>query len=375
MNLQAKSAELLPADVKTLSDVGISMDNQDRAGTYILKDDQHLMTETKIEGLEVLPMITALRKYKWLREKYYYKLVKRDLNEITAYCAEQKIPFGYFIHVDKGVKITDAYQAGFCITCAQSAQAVHNIVILEEDAELNLITGCAVEFGIESVRHYAVSEHYIGKNAKFTNTMVHCWGDKVKVRPCAGTSVDDNGMYTSNYICMRPAQDMESNPITWLNGKNASAKYETIIFGSKGSQITTGGEIYLNGENSGAELAHRAVCTGGKINQEGLLIGNAKDCHAHVDCAGMLLDPGEEGHIVSIPGLKALHPEAHMSHEASIGKIAPEQVEYLMCRGMDESEAISMIIRGFFDADFEYLGPKLDARIAEIAELAGHGEG
>ena len=63
-----------------------------------------------------------------------------------------------------------------------------------------------------------------------------------------------------------------------------------------------------------------------------------------------------------------------MSHEASIGKIAPEQVEYLMCRGMDESEAISMIIRGFFDADFEYLGPELDARIAEIAELAGHGE-
>ena len=148
----------------------------------------------------------------------------------------------------------------------------------------------------------------------------------------------------------------------------------TIIFGSAGSNITTGGNIYLNGENSGAELAHRAVCTGGKINQEGLLIGNAKDCHAHVDCAGMLLDPGTDGYIVSIPGLKALHPEAHMSHEASIGKIAPEQVEYLMCRGMDESEAISMIIRGFFDADFEYLGSELDARIAEIAELAGHGE-
>ena len=374
MNTSEKYADLLPADIKTLSDVGISIENSSRAGTYILKDYQHLLTPTMTEGLEVLPISTALEKYDWLREKYYFNLIKADQDEVTKYCAEQEVPFGYYIHVDKGVKITNAYQAGFFMTCSQMAQAVHNVVVVEEDAELNLITGCGIASGIGSVKHYAISEHYIGKNARFTNTMVHSWGEKVKVRPRAGTSVDENGIFTSNYICMRPAQDMESSPMTWLNGKNANAKYQTIIFGSAGSNITTGGNIYLNGENSGAELAHRAVCTGGKINQEGLLIGNAKDCHAHVDCAGMLLDPGTDGYIVSIPGLKALHPEAHMSHEASIGKIAPEQVEYLMCRGMDEGEAISMIIRGFFDADFEYLGSELDTRIAEIAELAGHGE-
>lgn len=63
-----------------------------------------------------------------------------------------------------------------------------------------------------------------------------------------------------------------------------------------------------------------------------------------------------------------------MSHEASIGKIAPEQVEYLQARGMEEREAISMIIRGFLDADIAGLGSELDDRIAEIAKLAGHGE-
>lgn len=374
MKTSKKSVELIPADIKTLSQVGISIDNGNRAGTYILKNFQHFITPVAVDGLEVMPISTALKKYRWLREKYYFRLIKSHQDEVTAFCAEQDIPFGYFIHVAKGVKITNPYQAGFFMTCSQMAQAVHNVVVLEEDAELNLITGCAVESGIGSVKHYAISEHYIGKNAKFTNTMVHNWGEEVKVRPRAGTSVDDYGVYTSNYICMQPAQDMESTPVTWLNGKNSSAIYKTIIFGSQGSYIKTGGEIFLNGENSGAELAHRAVCTGGKINQEGLLIGNAKNCHAHVDCAGMLLDPGTEGYIVSIPGLKALHPEAHMSHEASIGKIAPEQVEYLMCRGMDEGEAISMIIRGFFGAGFEYLGSELDARIAEIAELAGHGE-
>jgi len=42
---------------------------------------------------------------------------------------------------------------------------------------------------------------------------------------------------------------------------------------------------------------------------------------------------------------------------------------------MDEREAISLIIRGFLGADIEGLGPELDARLAEIAEIAGHGEG
>jgi Fe-S cluster assembly scaffold protein SufB len=88
----------------------------------------------------------------------------------------------------------------------------------------------------------------------------------------------------------------------------------------------------------------------------------------------MILDAQEEGFIESIPGLRGLHPEARMSHEASIGRIAPEQVEYLQSRGLDEREAISMIIRGFLGADIVGLGPELDARIAEIAELAGHGE-
>ena len=78
---------------------------------------------------------------------------------------------------------------------------------------------------------------------------------------------------------------------------------------------------------------------------------------------------------MSIPGIKAHHPDARMSHEASIGKLAPEQVEYLQSRGMEEREAISLMIRGFLGADIDGLGFELEDRIAEITELAGHGEG
>jgi Fe-S cluster assembly scaffold protein SufB len=104
-----------------------------------------------------------------------------------------------------------------------------------------------------------------------------------------------------------------------------------------------------------------------------LLIGNAP-CRAHVDCAGILVNPDRtNGVIESIPGLQCHHPDAQMSHEASIGRIAPEQVEYLQARGLSETDAISLIIRGFLDVDLKDLDPDLDARIVEIAELAGHG--
>ena len=362
-----------PADAEVMASVGVHVQGEDRSGTYILRDFHPLCLLARSDDFELLPIADALEKYDWLREKYYWKAVPADLDEYTARCAAAAESQGYFVRVKKGARIPFPVQACLYIAQGDIAQMVHNVVVLEEDSDLHLITGCATSHGVSSAAHFGVSEHYIGRNAKLTNTMVHSWGPEVEVRPRSGTIVGAGGTFVSHYVSLRPARSIQTNPRTWLNGEGASAKYLTIILGSKGSTINTGGDVYLNGENSSAELAHRAVCTGGHITQRGLLIGNAPGCRAHVDCAGMILDAGEDGFIEAIPGLRALHPEARMSHEASIGKIAPEQVAYLQSRGMDEREAISLIIRGFLDADIEGLSPELDARIAEIAEIAGHG--
>ncbi|MBN1487706.1 MAG: SufD family Fe-S cluster assembly protein [Anaerolineae bacterium] len=360
-------------DAAALAEVGVIVDARQRSGTYIQRDHKPLCIMAQNEGLELLPIAQALEMYPWVRENYYWNLVSPNQDEITQHCAAQKVPQGFFIRVKKGVKIDKPCQASLYMAHTNITQAIHNIIILEEGAELHLITGCVSQHQVHTGLHYAVSEHYIGKHATLTSTMIHSWGPEVIVRPHAGTSVEEGGTFVNNYVSLRPAGDILSRPTTWLNGKGASAKYFTVILGSKGSEITTGGDVYLNAEGTSAEIAHRGVCTGGHLNQEGLLIGNAP-CRAHVDCAGMLVDPGVDGYIESIPGLRATHPDARMSHEASIGKIAPEEVEYLQSRGIEEREAISMIIRGFLDADIEGLGPELDARIAEIAELAGHGE-
>jgi Fe-S cluster assembly scaffold protein SufB len=367
-------AQVDQADARLMASVGIMVKGTPRSGTYIQRDFYPLCLLAWSKDLELLPIAEALRRYEWLPEHYYWQAVPADLDQYTAQCAAAPEPQGFFIWVKRGAKISFPVQACLYMTRGDIVQTVHNVVILEEEAELNLIAGCTMRHGIYAGAHVGVTESYIGRNARLTSTMIHRWNPGSIVRPRAGTVVETEGIYIENYCSLQPAASIQTNPHTWLNGKGASVKYLTVILGSAGSLIDLEGEIYLNGEDSSAELAHRAVCTGGRVYQRGLLIGNAR-CRAHVDCAGMILGTGaDKGFIQSIPGLKSLHPEARMSHEASIGKIAPEQVEYLQTRGMDEREAISLIIRGFLGADIIGLGSELDARIAEIAELAGHGE-
>ena len=363
--------DLDKTDLDSLSSVGLIIDENNRSGTYILYDRCAFMIASIIEGLECLPIAEALEKYPWIKEKYWFKAVDEDFDKYTTAVASI-IPRGYFIRVKKGVKINFPFQAGLFISQEKSAMGIHNIVIIEEGAELHLITGCASKHNLRKGVHLAITENYIENNATLINTMIHNWGPEFEIRPRSATIVDDGGTYMSNYCSLNPAKSVQMNPFTHLKGKNSTAKYNTIILGIKGTFIDLGGIILMTGENSGAEIAARAVCQGGTIIQAGLLIGAAPNCHAHIDCSGLMMS--NDGLIEAVPGLRAMHPDAKMSHEASIGRIAPGEVSYLQSKGLTEEEAISMIIRGFLDIGIRGLSSKLDAAISEIMTVSGHGE-
>jgi Fe-S cluster assembly scaffold protein SufB len=365
--------QISPEDTAALKDTGVQLDSPERSGTMVVRDRKPVCVEAGTGDFEMLPLATALEKYPEVREKYFFKAMAADFDEVTRQCAAQKKPLGFYIRVKAGAHVKLPCQVAMYMTSENLAQIIHNIVILEDGAELELLTGCLTRHEVKRGLHLAVGENYVGKNARLVSTMVHSWGPEVTTYPRTATVVEENGRLESNYISLRPAKRVMSDPQTFLNGRGASAKYLTIVLSAPGSVISTGGKVYLNAEGTSAELLHRGVCTGGEMHQGGLMVGNAP-CKAHVDCSGMLLDTSGKGFIESVPGLLSHHPDARLSHEASIGKIDPEEVEYLMSFGMEEQEAISMLIRGFLGADIKGLGPELDARVAEIAAIAGHGE-
>ena len=326
------------ADHEILTSAGVSLDEESRAGAFVMCDHAQALLRTGSSGYELLPIADALDKYSWLREQYFFHAVASDLDDTVSRCAEEPHPLGFFLHIQKGSDISLPVQAVMYMKSDSIEQRVHNIIILEEDSRVHLITGCLAGHQSRTSTHIAIEELYIGKRAKLVSTMVHTWGADQHVYPFTGAIVEEGGRFESNYVSLRPAKLLVSNPQTWLIGRRASAKYLTVVLASPGSTMETGGVVHMDAEETAAELAHRGVCTGGVMKQGGMLIGNSS-CKAHVDCAGMLLDSGDDGYIESVPGLCSRHPDARMSHEASIGKIAPEEVAYLMSKGMEERES------------------------------------
>jgi hypothetical protein len=229
----------------------------------------------------------ALRKYEWLKD-YWWKAVDVDADKYTAQ-AELQQHQGYFLRALPGAKAEFPLQA--CLYMGQEgmAQNVHNIIIAEEGSELHIITGCTTAQGVRSGLHVGVSEFYIKKNAKVTFTMIHNWAEDVAVRPRTGTIVEENGVFMSNYICMRPVKTLQMYPTTYCIGENATVRYNTILSASKGSNMDVGSKVFLRAKGSRAEVVARAISKGGAIVTRGNLIGEVPGIKAHLECRGLIL--------------------------------------------------------------------------------------
>jgi Fe-S cluster assembly scaffold protein SufB len=60
--------------------------------------------------------------------------------------------------------------------------------------------------------------------------------------------------------------------------------------------------------------------------------------------------------------------DVDLSHEAAIGKISRDEIEYLCARGFSKEQAQSIIIRGFMDVDILGLPDLLKKEIQKIEE-------
>jgi len=154
-------------------------------------------------------------------------------------------------------------------------------------------------------------------------------------------------------------------PTTYLEGKDAVARFYSIIVGSPGSEYDLGGRIFLRNQGNKAEIVTRTISNGGRIVARGHLIGEVPEIKAHLECRGLLLKGGT---IHAVPELEGRAEGVEMSHEAAVGKIAQEEITYLMSRGLTEDEATSTIVRGFLSVDIPGLPPELKAEIDRAIE-------
>jgi Fe-S cluster assembly scaffold protein SufB len=330
-------------------------------------DHSVILSSAYQSGLEVMSTTEALRKHEWLRD-YWWKAVQVDADKYTAQ-AELRQHHGYFLRALPGSRVEFPLQACLYMTRDGMSQNVHNIIIAEEGSELHIITGCTTAQTVRSGLHVGVSEFYVKKNAKVTFTMIHNWAEDVAVRPRTGTIVEENGVFLSNYICMRPVKTLQTYPSAYCTGENAVVRYNTILCAPEGSHMDVGSRVYLRARGCRAEVVARTLSKGGAIVSRGNLIGEVPGIKAHLECRGLILS--ERGSILAIPELDGRVSGVDMSHEAAVGKIAEEEIQYLMARGLTGDEATAAIVRGFLDVEIKGLPEHLQGEIKKAVE---HGE-
>ena len=360
----------LPEEViRRAQDVGIKVEEEERAGTYFQVDHSVVFrgVQRALEGrAEIISTREALQRYDWVKD-YWWKILDVAQDEYTA-LAELKWDQGYFIRIFEGQKVDLPLQACLFISKDNLNQNVHNLIIAEPGSEVQIITGCTIHPNVRRGLHVGVTEFFIKKGAKVTFTMLHSWAQDFDARPRSAALLEEGATFVSNYVCLRPVKSLQMYPVAYCKGSKSTARFNAILYGVGNSRLDVGSKVVLEGPGARGEVITRALASdNAQIYARGLLVGEREDTKAHLECRGLLLS--DDALIHAIPELIAKVKGAELSHEAAVGKIAEDQIRYLMARGFSEEEAQSLIVRGFMDVSILGLPSALESEVRKMIEM------
>lgn len=352
---------------------GIDTEETERSASYFQIDYSAIyqIIQQAYQGqIELMTTQEALQKYEWLRD-YWWKAVEVDSDKYTA-AAELDQTGGFFLRVLPGQRVARPIQACLFVQENNVSQNVHNLIMVEENAEAQLITGCTLDPGVREGLHIGVTEVFLKAGATLSDTMVHNWAEGFHVRPRTGVVVDEGATFLSKYILLRPVRSVQAFPKVVLRGERARAHFHNIMVGMGDSVIDMGTRVELLGRGSHAESISRAVARDSSVMyMRGEFISRDNESRGHLDCRGMLLS--DAARIDAIPELQAIGvPKSELSHEAAVGPIAEEMVEYLMTRGLTRDLAVATLVLGFLKIDLPGLPAVVTQHLDQVlATTAG----
>lgn len=316
-------------------------------------------------GVLVLPTREALEKYPRARE-LAWRLVNPAADKYTAAAYLYGGEVGYFIYVPPNTAVPTPIYSCLAVTSNNVVQFAHNIVYVDEESEVNVVTGCAIPHGVYNGVHVGISEFYVARSAKLTFTMVHAWAEGLHVRPRTVVSVDEGGEYVSYYVTYSPVASIQTYPSVHLK-KGARAYLASIIASSKAGVYDVGSKGVLEEQHSSVEVVSRVVAKDeSSVYARAEIEALESDTKGHIECLGLLLSP--RATISSVPVITSRKQGALLSHEAAIGIIAQREIDYLMSKGFKEEEARAVLVRGFMNIDAP-IPPSIKKQVDAILDI------
>lgn len=360
---------LNPTELGSLTPIGYA-DEAERSATCIIIDQDVSHINNNDADVEVLPIAEALRKYEWVQE-LMFGLIDPDENEHVKRVTDTTLPpIGHFIHVKEGANVQLPLQTFTLLETPQARQYVHNITVVEKNAQIEMISGSAVPPTVHRGNHISISETYLREGANCRSLSIERWGDEMEVYSYARTHVGKNATTAANSIMLSKIKHHYADDRTSIEEGGVSTD-QSIVFAPRGTDRTSDSTIELRGDGASAESIARMVSGGGNITNRSYLVGSGENTKGYLGCDGLKL--AEDGYILSEPSLKATTTKAELSHEASIGMIDEEKMAYLMAAGMTEDSARDLIIQGFLNIEDQQLPDSIRQQVIDMVAQAKSG--
>jgi Fe-S cluster assembly protein SufB len=161
-----------------------------------------------------------------------------------------------------------------------------------------------------------------------------------------------------------------SYPTSVLTEQGARAEHLSLSLADRGQEIDSGGSAILLEKNTSANIVAKSICLNGGISNyrgRAKIVKGARNAKVSVKCDGLILD--DRSQTKTFPAMEVGESESLALHEAKTGKISEEEMIYLMSRGLNEEQAMSLIINGFIEPVVKEMPIEYAVEINKIMEL------
>jgi Fe-S cluster assembly protein SufB len=344
----------LPDNIRqTFEKLGIPEAEKKILGGVGAQFDSEIVYHKVREDLEKQGVIfvdpdTGLQKYPNIFKDWFGKVVPPFDNKFAA-LNSAVFSGGSFIYIPKGVHVSMPLQAYFRINAPRFGQFERTLIIAGEGSKVHYIEGCTAPVYSKNSLHSAVVEIVALPGSHVRYTTLQNWSKNVYNLVTKRAYAFENSIVEWIDANMGSKLTMKY-PSVFLKGRGARADILSVAFAGYGQHQDTGAKaVHLAPETSSRITAKSVSKDGGRTTYRGLLHIAKKSDHvkSSVRCDALLLD--EKSKTDTYPYNEILNDTAVITHEATVGKIGEEQLFYLMSRGLSETEALNMVVTGFFD--------------------------
>lgn len=262
---------------------------------------------------------------------------------------------GSFVYIPEGVRCPMELSTYFRINEENTGQFERTLIIADKGSYVSYLEGCTAPMRDENQLHAAVVELVALDDAEIKYSTVQNWypGDKD----------GKGGIY--NFVTKRGdcrgknskiswTQVETGSAITWkypsciLRGDNSVGEFYSIAISNGYQQVDSGTKMIHLGRNTSSRIISKGIAAGFSDNTyRGLVSAHRRATGARnfTQCDSLLI--GDQCGAHTVPYIEAKNSTATFEHEATTSKISDDQMFYCLSRGLNEEEAVALIVNGF----------------------------